>query len=144
MEDSAGKSVCLHAEQSEHAFVQEWGKEREKPSLLEKDIQKLRQLLSSKKAKPSNVTKHISESRCMEANRWVECGFTTASESGPCGKSYRDILAECCKITVPDYIVSLCQELTPSRHFASTEQQRQTEDLFWGDSPTKRNWSSIN
>mmetsp|Transcript_30533 Transcript_30533/g.55241 ORF Transcript_30533/g.55241 Transcript_30533/m.55241 type:complete len:116 (-) Transcript_30533:228-575(-) len=51
----------------------------------------------------------------------------------------RDILAECCKITVPDYIVSLCQELAPSRHFAYTEQQRQTEGLFLVDLPTIRN-----
>jgi len=89
MDDSAGKSVCSHAEQSEHAFVQEWCKKRGKPSLLENDIHMLRQLLSSKKVKPSNVTTYISESRCMDANRWVECGFKTASESGPYGKSYR-------------------------------------------------------
>lgn len=139
MEDPAGKSVCSHAEQSEHAFVQEWCKERGKPSLPENDIHMLCQLLSSKMVKPSNVTKYVSESRCIDANRWVECGFKTASESAPYGKSYRDILAECCKITVPDYIVSLGQELAPSRHFAYTEQQRQTEGLLWGDSPTIRN-----
>jgi hypothetical protein len=72
-------------------------------------------------------------------NRWVECSFKTASESRPYGKSYRDILAKCCKITVPDYIVSLGQELAPSCHFAYIKQQRQTEGLLWEDSPMIQN-----
>lgn len=136
LQGTTGKSVCFCAKQSERSFVREWGEAKEKPTLLEKDAQKLLRLLSSKETKPEIVTRHLLESECMDTKRRAERGCS-ASESGSCGMSHLDALAKCCKRNNPDFIVGLCQELTPSQHVASLEDREGGEDLLWSASSMK-------
>ena len=133
LQDRNGKSVEYYAEESEYEFVRTWGKAQRKLIVLERDVDKLLLLLSSEPLCVDTVKSHISDSGCMDYKRWTECDYKVYT-IGPLGKSYLDVLVECCKIADPDFIVWLCKELTPPMYTADAATVIHEWDDFWGSS----------
>ena len=113
-ETSSGKNVAKIAKTSNLESVRAWGAEKEKPLQLEKDIQRLLHYLSKDGGSVNDIKRHIVQSKCMHPTRWNDCDYCNVDFLGPLGKSYSDILELCCKSEDPDFVVWLCQELSPT------------------------------
>ena len=107
-----GQSVVVHTQSSPYDFVREWGRKKEKPLKLEKDIRKLIKLLSSKTPAFEKVRKHISSTECMNVGTWTDSGHNTYKERGPLGSSYVVVLYECCMVSDRNFVLWLLHYLS--------------------------------
>jgi hypothetical protein len=116
-QDQNKRSVVWHAKKSKHEFVKEWGKDmsaaNDKPVALEKDIAKLYDLLEELGAdKVENVKRHITKSKCLDAETWLDCSYRANGLQGPLGKAYWQVIRRCCSFTDADFIVWICREVS--------------------------------
>jgi Ankyrin repeats (3 copies) len=94
--DENGHSILWHASNVPNEYIRAWAKEKERPLALENDIRKLFILLGDTTGSLDGIKGHLKETKCLDIGRWIDCGFPFYNFSGPMGKSYLDVLVECC------------------------------------------------
>ena len=113
MQDTKGKGVESYAKKSSHQFVQfvqEWVAERNKPLILEKNIKKLLQLVSTQ-APLDEVKEFIITSKCLEPATWYDRDCYTINEKGS-NDSFGEVLSKCCdKYQDVDFDTWICIRL---------------------------------
>jgi Ankyrin repeats (3 copies) len=119
--DRKGEIIHKLAQRSSHRFVREWGEEKEKPHMFEKDIQILLQLLVDETVHVDEVKQHIAKSKCLDVETWEECGvsFFEPDSVGPLGLTHFAVLKLCCARADSEFVVWLFEPLTSSTMYDS-------------------------
>jgi hypothetical protein len=97
--------VYWYAKQSPHKFVNDWGKRNEQlmnaKIRLKKDFQVLYRFLSypDDSENIADAMAHINKSQCLDINVWQNLDYDSCTVTGPLGKSYKDVIKDCCRET---------------------------------------------
>ena len=109
IKDTKGKLPEFYAKKSPHDFVKDWAAKRNKPLLLEKNIKKLLQLVNENDTPVNKLKQFIIMSKCLEPVTWHDC-YTVDGKSST-GRSFGEVLKECCKCPDADFVDWLCTRL---------------------------------
>jgi hypothetical protein len=84
-------------------------------SRLKTGVKALNLLLAShdESDRITQAMNHILKSQCLNIERWIDLGIDRSIIIGPLGKSYRDVLKDCCGTRIAEFIIWLCRTLTP-------------------------------
>jgi hypothetical protein len=133
--DSAGKDLDYYTKRSKHSFVRKWGKEKGEPlalaKALAKDLNKLYRLLSVEPVDLEQIRSHLVATKCMDCERWEDSSYELADTAGPRGKTYLDIIDDCCRNADPGFISWFVELLSPGGVGDETQQKQVRCNYFW-------------